>query len=322
MNDAREPSDDPDPIELPVAVRLHQLEGFYRVIQHAGFARAVQALGGTLTESALHQQVRKLEAALGVELARVGAGRRMVPTPEGRRLFEFIQPYYERLPAVLRSVSNQEGAELIVASEPLYVSELAAPACAAVLAATPDRRIRLIERDVSAIVRGIERSRFDVALASRPVDLPPALDFQPLGRLRPLLLVPNAHAWAKKRRIRPEDLAHLECLLYEAGTEARRFTDRLTRELGLELRCVGEATSATALRALVRSAVAPAFVPALLTGGGGTRRPLRRRADDGVVEYDLERAFDPAPALPEYGLLTRRDASRHPLIAEFARQCV
>ena len=87
-------------------VRLHQLEGFFHVALQGGFARAAAAMPYPITEPALHQQVRKLERALGTSLLVRGPARRMVTTAEGRALLEFITPYFERLPRVLRELAG------------------------------------------------------------------------------------------------------------------------------------------------------------------------------------------------------------------------
>lgn len=303
---------------LPPALRLHQLEGLYRVLRYGGFARAVQAVQGSVTEPALHQQVRKLEATLGVELAKVGPGRRLVPTPEGRRLYGFVAPFFERLPGEVRAIASGAG-EWVVGSEPLYVADLVAPACAKIAAAEQavELDVQLLERDVVDLVHGIERSRIDLAVVGRPEVVPTEVEFRSLGRLGVLLLVPDRHPWAKRRKLEQADLFReadggLACLRYERGSEARRHTDRIARELSIPLRGVGEATSASALRALVRSGVGPAFVPAL-----DEKRPRRRHAKDGVIEFDLRPAFEGAFELPEYGMLVHRDASQHPRVDDF-----
>ena len=55
-------------------VDLHRLEGFWLVATHGGYARAARAAAYPITQPALHQQVKKLEAEVGITLLeRVGS---------------------------------------------------------------------------------------------------------------------------------------------------------------------------------------------------------------------------------------------------------
>lgn len=294
------------------AVRLHQLEGFYFVGLHQGFTRAADAMPYPITEPALHQQVRKLERALGPKLLVRGSGRRMVLTPEGRRIHAFITPYFERLPAVLREVAGGEAGEVVVAAEALYMDALAAPALSALRARRPLVRARLIEAGgLDEIAGALRRGSIDGGLAGI-VAVPADLAFRPLGRLGMALHLPPGHALAGRRApLRAKDLEGLAVVAYEKGSEARRYADQALAKAGLAVQVAAEASSAAAMRALVRAGVAPAFVPWLNAAG----RPRRRTADDGVVTFDLtELARHTFPDLPQYGLLLRAGEPPSPIV--------
>jgi DNA-binding transcriptional LysR family regulator len=85
-------------------IQLHRLEGFYRVALAGGYTRAAKEFPYPITQPGVHQQVSKLEAELGKRLFdRVGRDR-VELTAAGRRLFEFIQPFFEQLPAVTNAI--------------------------------------------------------------------------------------------------------------------------------------------------------------------------------------------------------------------------
>ena len=74
-----------------------------------------------------------------------------------------------------------------------------------------------------------------------------------------------------------------------------------------------EASSAAAMRSLVRSGVAPAFVPTL-----GTKRPKRQTRSDGTVSFDLTALGEKLTGVvPEYGLITRSKPPRGGLLELF-----
>ena len=66
-------------------IQLHRLEGFYWVARTGGYARAARAFPYPITQPAVHQQVKKLEAELGVTLFERVAKDKMKPTPAGVR---------------------------------------------------------------------------------------------------------------------------------------------------------------------------------------------------------------------------------------------
>lgn len=300
---------------LDPQVRLHQIEGFYHVCRHRGFARAVEALPYPITEPALHQQVRKLERALGVRLLVQGPGRRMIPTPEGRTLFDFVASYFEQLPGLLRSVGLGAGATIAVGVEPLYLEGFCAEAVEAFRREMPAVRVRIAERDGVDIVAGLEAGRFDLGIASQPAVLPAGVRFEAFGRLGLFVLVPEGHALSRLRSPILRHLASHPCILYEGGTMGRTFTDVVLRELSIQLEVAAEASSALGMRSLVRAGVGAAFVPSLRRP---SKRNRKRRTTAGVVEIDISELIEPVVDLPEFGLLTRADRRRHPAIEPLA----
>ncbi len=297
------------------AVRLHQLEGFFYVATHEGFTRAAEAMPYPITEPALHQQVRKLERALGARLLERGPKRRMLLTPAGRALFEHVAPYFQTLPGVLRAVASGEAGVLLVASEPLFVEPLAAPLLAALQAEAPAGRLRLVELDLLDAPTALLEGQVDVALVGALARLPAGVTFEQLGTLGLELRVPAAHPLAKKRApLSPRQLAGLRCVVYTQGSAGRAFGEAVLAAAGVEVTPAAEASTASAMQALVRAGVAPAFVPSLRDGA---QRPRKRTLADGTVAFDLTESAQTIADLPRYGLLRRSRPAPQGLLARF-----
>ncbi len=298
------------------AVRLHQLEGFFHVARHGGYARAAAAMDYPVTEPALHQQVRKLERALGVSLLARGAGRRMTLTSEGRALLDFVSPYFERLPGVIRAIAAGESATIVVGTEPLYADGLCSAAFASVRRDAPAARLRLVEMGAAEISPRLLRGEIDVGVGNvaAPAD---GVVFEKLGVLGLTLLVPAGHplARARKRRapIEPRDLSGRSYVLYLPGTAARAFTDSALAKAGLAVDPAAEASSASAMTGLVRAGVAPAFLPAL----GPAGPPHRRTLPDGTLEFDLTPLLERVAGLPRFGLFRRAGSPTTGIAAAF-----
>ncbi len=74
---------------------------FYEVYRSGNLQLASQRLA--ITPSAVSQQLKKLEAELGVSLF-VRTTRQIVPTEPGKRLFDYLQTFMKELPLVLQSL--------------------------------------------------------------------------------------------------------------------------------------------------------------------------------------------------------------------------
>lgn len=290
------------------SVRLHQLEGFYYTGLTGGYARAAAAMPYPITEPAIHQQVRKLERALGTALAVQAAPRRTALTPEGRLLFDFVAPFFRELPAVLRSVAGGAAGKLVVAAEGAVARELLASAVARLRERRPAIRVHVADREGAEVARMVRQGEADAGIAV--LGLPGGgLRETPLVQVRVALCVPAAHPLARRRRPpAPGDLDGLPLCVYEPGQPGRRLVEAAFRAAGIALRVAAEATSVETLRALVRSGVAPAFVPVVERAG------RRARRDGEVVAFDVT-GLVPGERVA-YGLVTAPDRPPHPALAE------
>ena len=111
-----------------IDMQLHRLEGFHFVARTGGYARAARAFPYPITQPAVHQQIKKLESELGVVLFERVAKDRVILTPQGRRLHEFVAPFFDQLPSVVRSVrSAPDGGELRILAPALLLRALLPP---------------------------------------------------------------------------------------------------------------------------------------------------------------------------------------------------
>jgi DNA-binding transcriptional LysR family regulator len=87
-------------------IQIHRLEGFYRVAVAGGYTRAARDFPYPISQPGVHQQVSKLEAELGKKLFDRQGRDTVVLTAAGRRLFEFIGPFFENLELVAREIGT------------------------------------------------------------------------------------------------------------------------------------------------------------------------------------------------------------------------
>src|ERR1700753_3365679 len=75
-------------------MNVHHLELFYFVARHGGIMPAVRNIPYGIQQPAISAQVAQLEEYLGVTLFQ---RRPFILTPEGEKLFSFIQPLFSNL---------------------------------------------------------------------------------------------------------------------------------------------------------------------------------------------------------------------------------
>ena len=78
-------------------MNVHHLELFYFVARHGGISEAARKMTYSIQQPAISGQIIQLEEHLGVTLFQ---RRPFELTPEGARLFAFVEPFFANLHAV------------------------------------------------------------------------------------------------------------------------------------------------------------------------------------------------------------------------------
>src|SRR3954452_14245427 len=153
-------------------MELRQLEYFVAVVRHGRFPRAAEELW--ITQSALSQQVRRLEAELGVALLR-RTSRGVEPTPAGEELLARAETVLAEVSRARADMDRHAGAT----RGPVRVAATAAdaPRLPAALAdfhrEHPATQIALRHASPGEVAARAQRGPVDVARGSLHGD-PPA----------------------------------------------------------------------------------------------------------------------------------------------------
>jgi len=240
-------------------IQLNRLEGFYWVARTGGYARAARAFPYPITQPAVHQQVKRLEAELGLELFERVAKDRVELTQAGRRLFAFVRPFYDQLASVVRSLQEGE-----------HVGELRVSAGAMLLRHLMPAWIRRIHRRWPRIHVHLEEARVSGLDALRRGDLDLLVDYVPdvpedvavmqVAELRPFLVLPRAHDQAKRERIDFAALADDTFISYLPGLGQSLQLAELARR-GLAPPRHLSASTAEVILGFVAAGLGYSFVP-------------------------------------------------------------
>lgn len=253
---------------------LRHLRHFVVVAEERHFGRAAERLH--MAQPPLSQQVRRLEADLGVQLF-VRTTRRVDLTPAGA-------VYLIRARTILASVDSAADEARRVAGG--AVGHLAIGCVgSATYSLLPALSRRLAEQLpgvefsfrgemlVSEQLTALREGSIDLALLRPPVP-DEDLVIVPLREEQLVVALPREHTLAKRARVRVADLADLDLIVHSAGRRSAMYdvVRRLLADAGLPLRIRHEVGETSTLVTLVAGGLGAAVVP----------EPVRALALDGV----------------------------------------
>lgn len=233
-------------------IQLSRLEGFFWVARTGGYARAARAFPYPITQPAVHQQVRKLERELETPLFERVAKDRVRMTPTGRHLFDFVAPFYEGLPALVRSLRGAEhGGEIHIHAASLLLRDLMPAWVKRLRHRCPQAEVHLREAqtlDPHALGRG----EADLVISHLP-DLPPEYASMDVGMLHGYVVVPRGHRLAQRKRVGLRDLSGETFISYSPGLLPERLQMRALADAGVEPASTISAGTAQTILAFVEA---------------------------------------------------------------------
>ncbi|WP_418060214.1 LysR substrate-binding domain-containing protein [Pimelobacter simplex] len=260
---------------------LRHLRYFVTVAEERHFGRAAERLH--MAQPPLSQQIRRLEAELGVDL--------FVRTTRRVDLTEAGTAYLERARAILGSVDDAaEEARRVAAG---VVGRLAIGCVgSATYSLLPDLSRRLAEELpgvdfafrgemlVADQVEALRAGAIDIALL-RPTDDDAGLTVTRLREERLVVAVPAGHRLAAKRQVRVADLAGVDLIVHAAARRSVMYdvVRDLFAEAGVAPQIRHEVGETSTLVTLVAGGLGAAVVPepvGALALAGVVYRPLVR----------------------------------------------
>lgn len=285
---------------------LNRLASLALVAREGGYARAARAASYPITPSALHQQLDKLAAEVGVELLlRVGKDG-MRPTPAGERLLAFVAPFLRDLPTVVDEIrGGRFGGRLTIHAESLLIRHLLPDWLHQLRQVRPDADVHLQELPVAS-VEPLRRGLADVVVAHFD-ELPADIAGETVAELHPCVVLPRdvvQPSGQTQRRVTPSalrSLAELTFLAYPAGSRHFDLQRQALARRGLVPKRTMHLDTADVILGFVASGLGWSLVPSLDPNGPSGPRllalPLRRPKRTFPVQMAWRKDAPPHPLL-------------------------
>jgi DNA-binding transcriptional LysR family regulator len=271
-------------------IQLSRLEGFFWVARTGGYARAARAFPYPITQPAVHQQVRKLEGELGTPLFERVAKDRVRLTPAGRHLFRFIAPFFEGLPAVVRSIRGTEhGGEVHIHAASLILRDLLPGWVKRLQRRCPGAEIHLQEKR-SPDPEALRRGEADLVISYLP-DLLPDFASARVGTLHGHLVVPRGHRLATRKRVSIRDLEGETFISYSPDLLAHRMQMQALADAQIEPRRTISAGTAETILAFVEAGLGVSALATLDETGPRSRGVVALRLGSGRFDFPVTAAY-------------------------------
>jgi DNA-binding transcriptional LysR family regulator len=238
---------------------LSQVEAFVEVARARTVSRAADAL--YVTQPALTARLQRLEEELDAKL--------FVRTPRGMKLTEAGEAYLPHAVKALESLAD--GRRIVNAFERGGVGRLtvgAAPAVSTYVLPRILKRFTTGHPRVSVSVRTghseeilelVVREQADVGLI-RELRHPDVVS-TPLYEDRVILVVEPGHRFAGRDRIRLEDIAREQLVLFDRTSSYRELTNAVFREAGVQPEGIMELDNIDAAKKMVQEGFGVALIP-------------------------------------------------------------
>ena len=283
---------------------LQQLEYFLAAAQHGSFSAAAAELH--MAQPSLSEQIRKLEAELGVRLF-ARAGRRLELTEAGR----LLRPRAERALAAAREARESvQQVRALTGGTATFGMFGNAPSWLLIELVGEFRRrhpavhIRIVGQNSSLVADAVREGRLEAGLVILPID-DHGLDVRPA--IRDELLYLSTDEESLRGPVTAEDLAGAPLILYDASFGWEDPTRRQLREraqsAGVRLEPVVEVEDIESALALVARGFGDTVAPVSMIPSNLDKRLFRA-------------PFEP-PIYDTFAFIHRRDAHLSPATRAF-----
>jgi len=301
-----------NPLRMPYkSLGLSQLRSFVAVCRLGGYSAAGREM--RITGAAVWEQMKALERVLGLQILE-RQGNQIVPTAHGQRLLTLVTPHLAGLDSIQRLLREEQDLlpeQLTIVTNLRVIAEEISVAAARFRKRYPSIRVSIRYTRIGDVQQYVLDGTSDVTLTLAPAPGDPVLEgieYQSVGELDYLVVVPVGHPLATARALRLEHLVRHPLVLGDSSAYSRRRVEEVFHRHGLthQMQLAAESNSDAYTASLVRSGIGVGIAIGL--EGGLLYHGLKTRS--------LSRWFGTAQA----GFIWRSGAHRSILQVELANE--
>ncbi|TGQ66252.1 MAG: LysR family transcriptional regulator [Mesorhizobium sp.] len=189
---------------LQSGLKLRQLQVFRQVLWTGSTRQAAAALG--ISQPAVSQHVKQLEAALGIALFERSSNR-IIPSRKAWELLRNVElalTSMDRLEASIFAIKNDEKQRIAIAA-PAVFGFVTLPKVVATIRSKTASSVRSISGNYEQVGEHILSGRADLGISRLPLD-PRLFEWAPIGSARNVCIFNPKHRFSKKSCVEAHDL--------------------------------------------------------------------------------------------------------------------
>ena len=249
---------------------VKQIKNILSIAEEGSISKAADKL--FLTQSALNQQLLRLEHELGVSLF-TRNGRGVTPTYAGRIYLENARKMLdikEETYKILHDISNVKRGEIAIAYTPERGSRMFSAIYPEFHEKYPEITFKIYEARIKRMEQLLERRQVSIALLGYHNKPNPLFEYHNqqneyivlgLPQSHPLAHLAGERSWERLPKIDLRLLEHDYFIFMTHETLLRHMVDEMFVEAGFAPKVLLESTSTSTVLNMVRSQVGPAFFP-------------------------------------------------------------
>ena len=239
---------------------LQQLQIVLAVARHGSFTKAAQEIH--ISQPALSLHVRQLEEEVGQPLFdRIGKG--VTLTEPGRLLEQYairIFAEFKELKEELDELKGVQRGKLVVGASTTPGNYLLPRIIGSFRLRYPKVTVHLEVANTREMEFRILRKEVDLAVVGGRLVEDSHLIVEPYVVDELVLVVAPTHPWARRRRIKPEDLGKEPLILREAGSATRWVMEETFRQQGIQYQVGMELGQTEAIKGAVAAGIGVAIL--------------------------------------------------------------
>lgn len=275
---------------------LYSMQYAVAVADHLNFSLAAQSCG--VGQSALSQQISKLEKELGVTLF-YRTSKMVSVTEAGESFVHAARKILQAAEALRTEMALYSGLRkgslrlgIITSLECIHFGDMLSAFCRTF----PEIAVSITQGGTYTLLRLLEEREIDIAFLNRPPKgIHGALSFRQLGEDRYSLAVPTIHPLARRGSVSLRDLKDERFIFHQPGQVASELCLEACRRAGFEPNIVCRSENPNTGLYMVQGGLGLAFLPS---------EEFRHRVLAKVAEVRIHE-----PIIKEVGVAWRSDAT-------------
>jgi DNA-binding transcriptional LysR family regulator len=240
-------------------VNIRQLEAF-RALMIAGTAKGAARLLG-ISQPAVSKLIEQSEKNLKLTLFDRSRGR-LTPTPEARLLVEEVERTFiavDRIQEFASDIKAANAGSLAIAVLPALGLGLLPKAVARFHRGHAATRVSISIQTSTKIEEWAAAQQIDFGIAEFPFARQ-GLEIEDFCRVELVLGVPTLHPLAKRRIVKPEDLANSAFISLTRSTVGRHMIDQVFVQAQVERKMILEAQFAAVIASMIAQGLGIGFI--------------------------------------------------------------